>query len=185
VNRYLEVVSAALATFAVTNVDDAFLLTLFFARGIPGRRIVAGQYLGFAFILGVSLVAALAALAIPHRWIRLLGLLPLVLGIKLLLTARRTEAEAQKPGNLGVVSIAIITVSNGADNVGVYVPFFVLGRAYLWLILLIYGFLVGAWCFLGRWIGNRSLTLRIVDRWADRALPAVFIFLGLFLLGRS
>jgi len=184
VNRYLGVLSASLITFAVTNIDDAFLLTLFFARRIPQRRIIIGQYLGFAVIIIVSLIAALAALAIPHRWIRLLGLLPLALGIKDLSTVHRTEREIAKGWDVGVPSIALITISNGADNIGVYVPFFVFGHAYLWLILITYAMLVGLWCFLGRELGTRTLTLRLIDRWAAKAVPLVFIFLGIFILCR-
>jgi cadmium resistance protein CadD (predicted permease) len=181
VNRYLEILFASLATFAATNIDDAFLLTLFFARRIPARRIVAGQYIGFALIVSVSLIGAVASLAIPHHWIRLLGLLPLALGIKHLFTRRR-EAERQSTGDFGVVSIALVTVSNGADNIGVYMPFFVVGRAHLWLILIVYAVLVSVWCFVGGWLGTRPLIFRLIDRWADRAVPAVFILLGAYVL---
>ena len=76
-NSLLAVLAASLTTFAATNIDDVFILTLFFARRVPTRRIVAGQYLGFAAIILVSLIGVWAALAIPHRWIRLLGVLPL------------------------------------------------------------------------------------------------------------
>ena len=184
VNQYLEVLSASLITFAVTNIDDAFLLTLFFARRIPRRRIIAGQYLGFAVIIIVSLIGALAALAIPQRWIRLLGLLPLALGIKDLFKAHRKERAAVNDSRLGVLSIALITLSNGGDNIGVYVPFFVLGRSQLWLILIVYTLLIGLWCFLGSWLGTRSLTLRLAERWAQKAVPLIFIFLGIFILTR-
>jgi cadmium resistance protein CadD (predicted permease) len=181
VNRYLEILFASLATFAATNIDDAFLLTLFFARRIPAWRIAAGQYLGFAIIIAVSLIGATASSAIPHNWIRLLGLLPLALGIKHLLR-RRTEAERQSTGEFGVVSIALVTMSNGADNIGVYVPFFVVGRTHLWLILIVYAVLVGVWCSVGGWLGTRPLIFRLIDRWADRAVPAVFILLGAYVL---
>ena len=124
-NRYLAVLSASLATFAATNIDDAFLLTLFFARGIPARRIVAGLYIGFAAILGVSLAGWLAVLAIPYRWIRFLGLVPLAIGIRLLFHARRTRSDRLRAENVRVASIALLTLSNGADNIGFYVPFFV------------------------------------------------------------
>ncbi len=92
-NQYLAVLIASITTFAVTNIDDAFLLTFFFARRIPVRRIVAGQYAGFAAIVGISLIGAWGALAVPHRWIRLLGVLPLAIGMKRLLQARRTAAD--------------------------------------------------------------------------------------------
>jgi cadmium resistance transport/sequestration family protein len=181
VNRYLAVLSASIATFAATNIDDVVLLTFFFARRISTRRIVAGQYIGFAVVVGVSLIGVWAALAIPHRWMHFLGLLPLVIGIKHLLQARRTE-QSPRSGNSSIVSIAAITLSNGADNIGVYVPFFVNGRPYLWLILIVYAVLVALWCFVGRCLGSHSVVLHLVDRWGHWAGPLIFIGLGIYVL---
>jgi cadmium resistance protein CadD (predicted permease) len=176
------VLSASIATFAATNIDDAFLLTFFFARRIPVRRVIAGQYVGFGAILLVSLIGVWGALAIPHRWIHFLGLLPLAMGIRLLFAGRRTELEPPPIGSSGIASIALVTLSNGADNIGVYVPFFVNSRAYLWLILTVYAVMVAMWCALGRWLGNRSLILRSVDRWGHWAVPLVFVGLGTYIL---
>ena len=181
-HRYLGVLSASVATFTATNIDDAFLLTFFFARGIPTGRIVAGQYAGFAAIVGVSLCGVWTALAIPHRWLHFLGVLPLAIGIKHLLLACRTDAEQLRPSNESVASIALLTLSNGADNIGVYVPFFVIGRAKLWLILLMYAALVALWCFVGRWLGSHTLVFRLVDRCRHWAVPLVFIGLGIYTL---
>jgi cadmium resistance protein CadD (predicted permease) len=183
VNGYLTAFSASVTTFTATNVDDAFLLTLLFARRIPARRIVAGQYVGFGAIVAVSLIAASAALAIPHRWVRFLGVLPLAIGIKQTLLTRRPNPE-QPRASYGAASIALLTLSNGADNIGVYVPFFVIGRAYLWLILIVYAVLLALWCFGSRWLGNHSLILRSVDRWGRWAVPFVFIALGIYVLLR-
>lgn len=181
-NGYLAAFSASVTTFAATNIDDAFLLTLLFARRIPARRIVAGQYVGFGAIVAISLLGAHAALAIPHGWVRLLGLLPLAIGIKHLLQARRSELGQSRAGDYSVASIALVTLSNGGDNIGVYVPFFVIDRGYLWLILIVYAVLVVLWCFVARWLGNHSLMLRSVDRWGHWAVPMVFIALGIYVL---
>ncbi len=113
------------------------------------RRIVAGQYAGFAAIVGISLIGVWGALAMPHRWIHLLGVLPLATGIKRLLQARRAGAEQPLASTESVASIALVTLSNGADNISVYVPFFVIARANLWLILIAYATLVALWCFVG------------------------------------
>ncbi len=180
-NQYLAVLIASITTFAATNVDDAFLLTFFFARRISTRRIVAGQFLGFGAIVVVSLIGAWAALAIPHRWIRFLGLIPLAMGIRQLLQAR-AEPGVPRSSNSSVLSVALVTLSNGADNIGVYVPFFVKDRDYLWLILAVYAVMVALWCFIGRWLGNHSLILRSVNRWGHWAVPLVFIGLGIYVL---
>ncbi len=56
------------AAFATTNVDDILLLALYFAQtnaALRRRHIVVGQYLGFAVIIGVSLLGLLGALVLP------------------------------------------------------------------------------------------------------------------------
>jgi cadmium resistance protein CadD (predicted permease) len=182
VNRYLGVLSASIATFAATNIDDAFLLTLFFARRIPTRRIVAGQYLGFVVIVIISLIGVWAAFAIPHRWIHFLGVLPIAIGVKRLLQAHRTSSVGSPTNGESIASIAFVTMSSGADNISVYVPFFVIGRANLWLIVIAYAGLVALWCFVCRWLGNHPPVLRLSDRWGHWAVPLVFIGLGIYVL---
>jgi cadmium resistance protein CadD (predicted permease) len=91
-NAVTTVLAASATTFAATNIDDIFLLTLFFARKISAPRIVGGQYLGFIAILLLSCLGALLTLSIPPRWIRLLGFLPLALGIKQLLHRKVSSA---------------------------------------------------------------------------------------------
>jgi cadmium resistance protein CadD (predicted permease) len=182
VNQYVAALAASVTTFAATNIDDALLLTLFFARRVPTRRIVAGQYLGFAAIIAASLIGAWAALSVPHRFIRLLGLMPLAIGIRYLLRARHGESEPLRASNFGVASIALLTLSNGADNVGVYVPLFVVARAQVWLILIAYALLVAIWCFLARRVGKHPLILRSLDRGGHWVVPLVFIGLGVYVL---
>ena len=178
----LTLLAASFTTFAVTNADDLVLLTLFFARRIPARRVVAGQYLGFSGIILLSLAGVLAALAIPHGWIRALGLLPLALGVWQLYRVKSRAPSGVHGGAHGVVSIALITLTNGADNVGVYVPFFLVNRSDLWWILACYAVYAGIWCFVGRWIGNHPAVLRGVDQWGHWLMPVVLIGLGVYIL---
>jgi len=185
VNFLIGVLAASVTTFAATNIDDIFLLTLFFANRVPTKRIITGQYLGFAAIIILSLIGVWAALAIPQKWIRLLGLLPLAIGVKQLLSGRKRSPTERAPQNdYGVLSLAIITLSNGSDNVGVYVPFFVAGLRYLWLILTIYLLLLAFWCFAGWWLGSHPIVLRGAQRWGHWAVPVVFIVLGAYVLLR-
>jgi cadmium resistance protein CadD (predicted permease) len=181
-NVHLTVLAASLCTFAVTNVDDICLLTLYFARRVPARRVVAGQYIGFSAIILLSLIGALAALVIPQGWSRLLGVLPLALGIRELYQRALQKTPTSKASGCGVMSIALITLSNGADNVGVYVPFFVANLHHLWLILTCYGLLVGMWCRVGRGLGSHSAVLRVIDRWGHWLMPIVLIGVGVYIL---
>jgi cadmium resistance protein CadD (predicted permease) len=181
----LTVLAASVTTFAATNLDDMFLVTVFFARRVSTRRIVAGQYLGFAAIVIVSLAGVWAAgAAVPKAWIRLLGIFPLTIGIRELVHLHHSKSTraAERNGSLSVFSIAVITLANGADNIGVYVPFFFASRAYLWLVLSTYGLLVLVWCAGGKWIGSHPLILKALDRWGHWIGPFVLIGLGGYIL---
>jgi cadmium resistance protein CadD (predicted permease) len=171
---------ASVTTFAATNVDDLFLLSVFFARREPMRRVMAGQYLGFAGIVALSMLGFWAALAIPLARFRFLGFLPLAIGIKRLLHIRKAEVPAAS--NFKVLSIAAITLANCGDNLGVYVPFFAVNSAHLGVILASYTALLPIWCFAGKWLGERSLILRSLDRYGHWFVPTVFIGLGLYIL---
>jgi cadmium resistance protein CadD (predicted permease) len=172
------VLAASATTFAATNVDDLFLLTMFFARRVATRRIVAGQYFGFAAIVMVSLAGVWAAgAAVPQGWIRLLGIFPLAIGVKALVKLHHSKSTraAERHGSLSVFSIAVITLANGGDNIGVYLPFFVAGRSHLWLVLATYGLFVLVWCASGKWLGSHPLILKTLDRWGHWIGPFVLI----------
>jgi cadmium resistance protein CadD (predicted permease) len=183
VNAIAAVVTASVTTFAATNIDDIVLLTLFFARRVPTRNIVAGQYFGFLAIILLSCAGLLATLAIPHQWTRALGLVPLALGLKqLVLLFRPHGTEETQADRQSLISIALVTLSNGADNVAVYIPFFSVNRQYLWLILTSYALLVALWCMIAKWLGNHPIILNAVNRVGHILVPFVFIALGVHIL---
>ena len=174
-------IATSVTTFAVTNIDDLFLLTLFFGRRVPMRRVVSGQCLGFAGIVSISLMGFGAALAVPRAGFRFLGVLPLAIGVKRLFQVHKSGRKVGR-SSFGVLSIAAITVADGADNVGVYVPFFAASREYLWVILIVYAALLPVWCFGGKWLGERPVCFRLLDRHGHWIVPVLFIGLGLYIL---
>ena len=98
-HEFIVVIVTAVVAFATTNIDDIFLLMLFFSQvnvTFRPQHIVLGQYLGFAVLVGVSVLGYFGALAIPRTWIGLLGLLPITLGIRKLLK-RETESPETTP----------------------------------------------------------------------------------------
>lgn len=175
------VILASVVTFAVTNIDDLVLLTLFFAGRVPMSRVVAGQYLGFSLIVALSLTGSWAAVSIPSAWFRVLGVLPLVVGIKQLLQMRRVQWKSATR-DVGVFSIAFVTLANGGDNIGVYVPFFAMHHTRIGAILWVYAVLLVLWCAAGKWLGNHALVLRSVDRNGHFIVPFVFLGLGTYIL---
>ncbi|WP_410587077.1 cadmium resistance transporter [Amycolatopsis sp. lyj-23] len=175
----------AAAMFAVTNVDDLVLLAVFFGQA-AGRRgelkVVAGQFLGFAAILTVSVAGALGAGLLPDGTVRWLGVLPVLLGIRAAWRARNRDDDEPSPAT-GVLGIAVVCFANGGDNVGVYVPAFAAtGPAGLAGYVVVFLVGVAVWCLAGRFLATRPGIARVLGRWGHVVLPVVLIALGVLIL---
>jgi cadmium resistance protein CadD (predicted permease) len=179
----LAVIAQAAGMFAVTNVDDLVVLALFFARARSARQVVAGQYLGFAGILVVAVLGAAGASLLPEQFRPWLGLVPLVLGLKAAWSLwRGSDDDDDGPDAApGVLAVAGVTLANGGDNIGVYVPVFTVTDA-LWLYVAVFLVLVGVWCLAGWFLASRQVVARALAKWGHIALPVVLIGIGLLVL---
>ena len=163
----LSSVLQAIGLFIATNIDDIIVLSLFFARGAGRRgttaRILVGQYLGFAGILGASVLVTLGAGAfLPPEVIPYFGLIPLGLGLWAAWQAWRNRGaddddEAKVEGKtVGVWTVAGVTFANGGDNIGVYVPVFLsVGPAAVVAYCIVFLALVAALVGLGKFVATR------------------------------
>src|SRR6266404_7894102 len=91
------VVGLAVVVFASTNLDDVFVLVTFFAdKNFRVRDVVIGQYAGVSTLYAISAIAALISLIIPPTYIGLLGLAPIVIGIRKLYGLRRDQQTSPR-----------------------------------------------------------------------------------------
>ena len=184
--HWLSVLGRAIVAFVATNIDDIFVLTLFFAqKNLRRWHVVAGQYLGLAALIAISLAGYFARLIIPKSWIGLLGLAPIVIGIKKLFDWKRgIEADTEKLSGRGsVLTVAAVTFANGGDNIGVYVPLFATSDAHALVVTLIaFGVLIAVLCALGYYLGNHRAVQRLVDRYGHVLVPFVLIGLGVYII---
>jgi cadmium resistance protein CadD (predicted permease) len=193
---WTEIILTTLTAFVATNVDDLFLLMIFFSQRSPSFRtthIVLGQYLGFGALVGLSALGAVAGVFIPAAWIGLLGFLPLFIAVKKFLQ-RGTRANAPvfaaaDSGGLGnlmaapTLSVAGVTMANGADNIGVYVAFFAnCGTVALAAVVGMFLVLVALWCVIAGWLGRHPVTAVIIDRWGHYLVPLVLAGMGGYIL---
>jgi len=186
---------AAAVVFASTDIDDLVLLTAFFADARLRRgSIVAGQFLGIATLLAASLLAAAASLAVPPHWPALLGLVPLGLGLWKLpdlwhrpagddddaagaeRAGRRSSAAAQ------ALSVAAVTIANGGDTLGVYIPLFARDLSVWPVYLLVFALMTAVWCWMGHAFVRHPAGAALMQRWGHAILPLVLIALGLWIL---
>jgi cadmium resistance protein CadD (predicted permease) len=190
-------IGISIAVFVATNVDDIFLLAVLFAdRSIQRRGVVLGQFIGIGALVGVSWIAAQLAVAIPEGWVAMLGLAPLLLGIWSLLSLLRgsqredgseegiesRDRVARRPLLPQVCAVTAITVANGGDNLGVYIPLFASDPDAVPMHIAAFTVLTGLWCVLGFYLVNNPVVGNAVRRHAHVALPFVLIALGLYIL---
>jgi cadmium resistance protein CadD (predicted permease) len=184
----------AFAMFAATNIDDAVVLVVLNvasqAGGVPKRwQIWAGQYLGFSVIVLVAFLAALGLRVVPVEWVGLMGLIPLLLGIRGLLNLIRTRRDSdQVPPVMatGLLSVVAITVSNGGDNIALYTPVFrIIGVADAALTLAVFAVCTALWCLAGQLAVSHQRVVEMLQRSSRWLVPVVFVVLGFYIIGRS
>ena len=173
-------IPAAVIAFVTTNIDDLFMLMLLFSQAITvgqRRAVWLGQFISIGALTGVSVLIALGLGHLPGDYLRLLGVVPIVLGVRLLL--RKEWNEDTQVSVIKPLSVAALVISGGGDNLGVYIPLFS-GRSpfQLGVVFLLFLLLTGVWCFLGGRMARVppvQETLRRCSRWL---VPAVFLLLG-------
>lgn len=170
--------------FASTNLDDILVITILFAQAGSRRernRIILGQYLGISILTVLGMAGAFGLSALPEPVLGLLGLVPMAIGIRGLL---KKDSEEEKTGtSLGVLSVALVTISNGADNLGVYIPLFIGYTAMDFVILAIVFFVMtGLWCLTAIFINRIPLVERFLNGMGPKLVPYVMIALGVWIL---
>ncbi|AFZ24902.1 putative permease, cadmium resistance protein [Cylindrospermum stagnale PCC 7417] len=198
--------SEGIIAFAATNIDDLIILLLFFSQidaNFRRRHIFIGQYLGFATIIIASLPGYFGGLIIQRELIGLLGLLPIAIGIKQLLHRKPENTEVQtvttdfkqsshpNPILSFILSIlhpqtykvAAVTLANGGDNIGIYIPLFA-GHdlTSLGVILSVFFFMVGVWCAIAYLLTRQPSIANVLSRYGKAVVPFVLIGLGLFIM---
>jgi cadmium resistance transport/sequestration family protein len=190
-------IGTACSTFAITNIDDLFVLVTFFAeaattKSITPLKITLGQYLGFTIIVIISMVGFGVSLALPSEPIGFLGLLPILLGVWKLLDdvifpGEEEEEEKSKFASMkSILKVASITLMNGGDNIGTYVPLFSQAKGTeIAVYVVVYYILLGIWCFVAWLIMGQKHVLRLVERYMRWVIPFLYIGLGIYITVKS
>lgn len=192
-------ITTGITAFSVTNIDDIVILTLLFSqinKTFRSRHILAGQYLGFAALIIASLPGFFGGLIIPQDWIRLLGLMPIIIGVSSLLKREedspeevKEETEASYPSVIAsfispqTCNVAAIAFANGSDNISVYVPLFANSELdSLLVILSVFFSLVGVWCYAAYRLTYLPAIAQFLTDNGKIFVPCILIGLGVFIV---
>jgi cadmium resistance protein CadD (predicted permease) len=182
----------AILLFASTNVDDAFVLVGFFADPkFCVRDIVIGQYAGIIALFAVSVIASLLSLAIPRPYLGLLGVAAILIGAKKLLDLFRErdkseetlESHSNARAKRRTATVALVTIANGGDNIGVYAPSFAIRSLNeIAMIGLVFMVMTALWCFSAHSMVKHPQLGAPIRRYGHRVAPVVLIGLGFLIL---
>lgn len=183
---------AAAFLFVVTNIDDLFVLVGFFSdRRLKSFDVVAGQVLGIAALVSISLVAAWLSLMLPMPLVGLLGFIPIALGLRLLMRRDDNEGDEDVAADKLHASsswrqklmVALVTIANGGDNIGVYTPVFaVRSRTELVVMVFMFALMTILWCVASHWLVNHRSVGTHIRKFGPRLLPYALIAIGLWVL---
>jgi cadmium resistance protein CadD (predicted permease) len=181
------ILTAALS-FVATNLDDIVILMLLFSLAkAPGDYIAvtAGQFLGVGILTCAGLLGAVGLGLLPVAYLRWLGLVPLFLGIRGWIQRKEADSVEALPGagKGQVLSVALLTVANGGDNLGVWIPLFAgYSSAQRLMAAVVFAAMTGVWCFLGRNLSKLPGVNGFLQRNSRTLVPWVLMLLGLYIL---
>ena len=179
--------------YSGTAVDLLIILMLFFAKRKSRKDIIniyLGQFLGSVSLIFLSLLFAFVLNYIPSKEILgLLGLIPIFLGIKVLLLGDSDGEAIAKDGlrkdnkNL-IFLVAMITFAScGADNIGVFVPYFTtLNLANLIVTLLTFLVMIYLLVFSAQKLAQVPSVGETLEKYSRWFIAVVYLGLGMYIL---
>ena len=191
----MELIITSIVAFASTNIDDLFILILFFTnKQYRTIQVIIGQYAGIIALILLSLFGSLIGIVIDPAYIGILGLVPIYLGVKGLFRyfekTRKSTQEALKvteiKGNGSFASVAAITIANGADNIGIYIPLFAtLSINEKMIMVSVFLLMVGCWCFTSFYMSKHPALAKAIDKHGHLVTPVILIALGAYIIYES
>ncbi len=198
--EFILLVFTAVAVFIATNLDDLFVLMIFFSnKEFKTKQIILGQYIGVMALIAISALSYFLQLVIPLTWIRLLGILPIIIGLKKLKELKdKKEISANYNVNEGNKSyfskfrssksllVALISFINGGDNLGVYIPLFAsISLNQMFIVISVFLIMISIWCYISFNLVENRIVGNKIKKYGHIILPFVLIFLGIIILARS
>ena len=186
-------VVTSIILYSGTAVDLLIILMLFFAKRKNRKDIIniyLGQFLGSVSLILLSLLFAFVLNYIPSKEILgLLGLIPIFLGLKVLLLGDSDGEAIAKEGlhkdnkNL-IFLVAMITFAScGADNIGIFVPYFItLNLVDLIVALLTFLVMIYLLVFSAQKLAQVPSVGETLEKYSRWFIAVVYLGLGIYIL---
>jgi len=198
-------IATGAAVALATTFDDNIYLTSFFgrvSRTFRPRHVVVGEFIGLTILISISLVGYFVGMIVSDMWVGLLGVLPIMIGIHQLMNkeddensdvieeVEKVHTEVGRPRikqslwstirDPKTHRVTAVHVSNGGNNVAVYIPLFASSTLpSLGVILTMCYMTIGFWCFCSYNLTRFPGISVLIARYGRKIAPFVLIYLGL------
>ncbi len=186
----LETIIISVAAYIGTNLDDILLDTLYFS-GLSERKdygkAVFGKYIGVAALVCISFLAAKGFQLLSPSYIKYLGFLPLLLGLKQcyehFFGKDDNEADVKVSSVNPCLGMVLLTFAGGADNIGVYTPLFAsMAASEMLILLIVFALMVALFCTFAKKLSQLPLLQKLLLNKKHVIIPVVYVVLGLYIL---
>lgn len=188
----ISIILQATLIYWATALDLLLILAILFCKNYRQNfsSIALGQIIGSSGLIIVSLIFAFVLGFVPEQWLLgLLGLIPIVFGIKYLIKGEDEEKEIteaiEKRKNKNMIgTVALLSFAScGADNIGLFTPYFVtLSRTALFVAVLTMLVNIVFLGLLGRIISKIEVLRSFLGDYSRWIMAAVYIGIGIMVL---
>ena len=188
----IETLIMTIAAFIAANIDDVIVFAVLLAQNNDRKRfrqMMAGRYIGTFLLLAISAITVLGISLLPDWVIGLMGFVPIALGIKSIFDYRKSEEQSkdsvQEHTDM-TLTYTLLTIANGADNIGVYIPLFSnFSMADAVSSAIVSALMTALFCFAVRKIAELPYIQIQIRKYQAVIVPSVLIILGIVILYRN
>lgn len=188
----LTMIALAAGTFAGTNVDNLVLLVGWMLGGrVPRHHIFMGYALGMVLLLVIAFGLGFSANGIDVRYLGYLGVIPILLGVKMLFGLRseaRVDVDSRQQPNpqASIFAIASTQLTNGVDTTLVFSPLLADSVGDIdYLIVGCFAVMVAVWFAVARFLSLHVSRLKGVTLVGQWLAPLIMILVGLYILDNT
>lgn len=206
----VNIIGLAIAVFIGANIDNFVGLIAFFSNSkFSNKKVIIGQYIAITLLILIGCIGYIFRMVLPIQWIGFLGLLPIILGVNEFIEYRKEKKESQnideiiekisekinekqinifqkgfrRISNATTALVALITFSNGVDDLGVFIPLFASFNLYeLAITIIVFYMMLTIWCISIYFLVNNRPAAVLVKKYAKAFTPFVLIALGIFII---
>ena len=172
-----------LLTYIGTNADDILTNTIFFSncKIECEKNIFIGKILGVSLIMIICLLGAYGVNLIPFSHLNILGIIPIVIGIKYFISFKMQKVSCKNEYTLK--EIFLFTISNCSNNIAIIIPtFHNFSITSLIIVFILFLFFTIIACFISRAISRNSIVKKGFEKTGTKFISIVLITIGIMTL---